>query len=136
MKFVTKVDRNTGMNPVARAIAKQKLKDSITSHRISIFLLDDGEDAASEMVATSLPVYAMMTCYEELKKTESVEYRKLKSAGNILLQCSESGFKWKREFAITIDNALQICQDEWTRVPPKVLNQAINTLTSASTLKM
>ena len=67
MKFVTKVNRNTGMNPIARAIAKQKLKESITSHRISIFLLDDGENAVSEMVATYLPVYAMMTCLEELK---------------------------------------------------------------------
>lgn len=131
MKFVTKVNRNTGMNPIARAIAKQKLKESITNHRISIFLLDDGEDASSEMVATSLPVYAMMTCLEELKQTDSVEYRKLKSAGNILLRCSESGFKWKREYTITIDNALEICQEQWTRIPPQTLNRAINSLTSA-----
>ena len=119
------------MNPIARAIAKQKLKESITSHRISIFLLDDGENAVSEMVATYLPVYAMMTCLEELKQTDSVEYRKLKSAGNILLRCSESGFKWKREYTITIDNALEICQEQWTRIPPKTLNRAINALTSA-----
>ena len=120
------------MNPVARAIAKQKLKESITSHRISIFLLDEDEDASSEMVATSLPVYAMMTCFEELKQKDSVEYRKLKSAGNILLRCSESGFKWKREYAVTIDNALEICQEQWTRIPPQTLNRATNALTSTS----
>lgn len=115
-------------NPVARAYALQKMKEAVTSHRISIFLMDDDENAESATMATSLPVFAMMFCLEELKQEDSVDYRKLKSAVNVLLECSGNSFKWKRDYAITIDNALGIAQDRWGKIPKELLGRAIDYL--------
>lgn len=115
-------------NPVARAYALQKMKAAVRSHRISIFLMDEDEEAESAIVATSLPVFAMMFCLEELKQEDSVDYRKLKSAVNVLLECSGNGFKWKRDYAITIDNALGIAQDRWGKIPKELLGRAIDYL--------
>ena len=55
-------------NPIARAYGIKKMKEEVVSHRISIFMMEDGEDAESATVATSLPVFAMMYCLEELKE--------------------------------------------------------------------
>ena len=115
-------------NPVARAYALKKMKDAVVSHRISIFLMNDDENAESATVATSLPVFAMMYCLENLKEEDSVDYRKLKSAVNVLLECSGNGFKWKRDYAITLDNALWIAQDRWGKIPKELLSEAIDYL--------
>lgn len=115
-------------NPVARAYALQKMKAAVRSHRISIFLMDEDEEAESAIVATSLPVFAMMFCLEELKQEDSVDYRKLKSAVNVLLECSGNSFKWKRDYAITLDNALGIAQDRWGKIPKELLGRAIDYL--------
>mgnify|MGYP000037582653 CR=1 FL=1 len=115
-------------NPVARAYALQKMKAAVRSHRISIFLMDEDEEAESAIVATSLPVFAMMFCLEELKEEDSVDYRKLKSAVNVLLECSGNSFKWKRDYTITLDNALGIAQDRWGKKPKELLGRAIDYL--------
>jgi len=115
-------------NPIARAYGIKKMKEAVVSHRISIFMMEDGEDAESATVATSLPVFAMMYCLEELKEEESIDYRKLKSAVNVLLECSGNHFKWKRDYAITLDNALGIAQDRWGKIPQELLSRAVNYL--------
>lgn len=120
--------RADASNPIARAYGIKKMKDAVVSHRISVFLMEDDEYAESAMIATSLPVFAMMFCLEELKEEDSVDYRKLKSAVNVLLECSGNGFKWKRDYAITIDNALGIAQDRWGKIPKELLGRAVDYL--------
>lgn len=120
--------KSLSKNPIARAYAIKKLKDAVVSHRISIFMLDEGCDASSELTATALPVFAIMYCLEKQKKEDSIEYRKLKSAVNVLLSCAQGEFSWKKEYAITIDNALDIAQNEWGKIPPELLGRAIDHL--------
>ena len=122
--------RADASNPIARAYGIKKMKDAVVSHRISVFLMEDDEYAESAMIATSLPVFAMMFCLEELKEEDSVDYRKLKSAVNVLLECSGNSFKWKRDYAITLDNALGIAQDRWGKIPQELLGRAVNYLSS------
>lgn len=122
--------KSLASNPVARAFAIKKLKEAVVSHRISIFLLDEGQDAGSELTATAMPVFAMMYCLEKLKEEDSIDYRKLKSAVNVLLQCSSDEFKWKKEYAITIDNALGIAQDRWGKIPRELLGEAVDHLSN------
>lgn len=123
-----KKKRADASNPVARAYAIKKMKESVVSHRISIFLLNEGEDAQSQLTATALPVFAMMYCLEKLNEEDSIDYRKLKSAVNVLLECSGNHFKWRRDYAITIDNALGIAQDRWGKIPKELLGGAIDHL--------
>jgi len=123
-----KKSKSLTRNPIARAYAIKKMKEAVVSHRISIFMLDEGQEASSELTATSLPVFAMMYCLEETNQEDSIEYRKLKSAVNVLLECSGNEFKWKKDYAITLDNALGIAQDEWGKIPPELLGRAIDHL--------
>lgn len=129
-KLVTKVRKHTGLNPVARAVAKEKLRESVTTQRIAIFLLNEGEVCADTATILALPIYAVMVAMDRTGESDSGDARKMKSACKVLSELSERGFKWKKEYAITIDNGLEICQRRWAGLPPDVLNKAIKDLES------
>lgn len=120
--------KKKNLNPVALAYMKQKLKSAITTHRVSIFLLNEDENCNSNLTATSLPVFVMIYCLEKLGLEDSVDYRKLKSAVNVLLECSANEFKWKKRYAITIDNALEIYVRRAPSIDPALMSQAIQHL--------
>lgn len=125
MKFIVKTKKHIARNPVAKAIAKNKLKSSITDHRIGCFMLENGENCYSEAYAMSQAIFVMLFSYEDLNQTDSVEYRKLKSAGVILVDCAQNGWKWNKEWSITLDNAMEICQENWTKIPSDVLQKSM-----------
>ncbi|CAB5220268.1 hypothetical protein UFOVP236_14 [uncultured Caudovirales phage] len=129
MAMVRKVRKNTALNPVARAIAKEKLKQEIVTQRISIYLMNEGEDVRDAMVLLSLPVYAVMMCFEHMGE-DSADVRKLKSGCMVLKEISERNFEWKLAYARTLDNALEICERRWSKLDPRLLNSIIGQLES------
>lgn len=129
MKFVQKVgSKNVGLNPVARAFAVQKMREKSLSHQISMMMLEEGEYAASEAIAQSFIVYALLACLQEMGETDSVDYRKLKSAAVVLEELAKRGFTWRRADAITLDNSMEICINRWAKIDPILLNKHINRL--------
>lgn len=118
-------DRNVARNPVARAIAKQKLKQNMLDMRIHFLMMDDGTPCQSEVLTISDAIFVMACCYEFMKQEQCVEFRKLRSAMRILEECSETGFKWRREWAMTIDNAIDICSENWTKIPSIIFQRAM-----------
>jgi hypothetical protein len=119
-------DKNVARNPIARAVAAQQLKTKMLDQRIQLLMLDDGVDARANILPISDAVFVMAYAYELIGKEDSVEYRKLKSAMLTLTACSERKFKWHKADAITIDNAIGICVDNWQTVPHDLLQQSIN----------
>lgn len=118
-------DKNVARNPVARAIAKQKLKQNMLDMRIHLFMMDEGTPCQSEILTMSDAVFVMAYSYELMGKKDSVECRKLRSAMNVLRECSETGFKWNPDWAITIDNAIDICAENWTKIPSVTFQRAM-----------
>lgn len=131
MSLIKKVKKSTALNPVARAIAKENLKRAVTTQRIAIFLLNNGEDCRGSIVALSLPVYAIHLSFERLGETDTPDARKLKSGCKVLVELAERNFIWKKAYAMTMDNALEICERRWAGIPPSILNTAINDLESS-----
>jgi hypothetical protein len=119
-------EKNVAKNPVARAIAAQQLKKRMLDHRIQLLMLDEGIDARAHILPISDSIFIMSYAYELMKKEDCVEYRKLKSAMLTLTNCSERRFTWHKADAITIDNAISICVDNWTKVPYNLLQHSIN----------
>jgi hypothetical protein len=126
MKLIKKVKKTVALNPIARAIAKEKLRSVVTTMRIKFFLLEDGDECAGYAMPVATPVYAMLGALTAVGETESADARKLRSGAKVLLEISERQFKWRKADAVTIDNALEICERRWTSIPPRVLNQQID----------
>jgi len=119
-------DRNVARNPVARAIAAQQLKKRMVDHRIQLFMLDEGIDARSHILPISDSVFIMAYALELAGREDTTEYRKLKSAMLVLVNCSERKFVWHKADTITIDNAIDICVNNWTTVSSSILHEAMN----------
>jgi len=130
MKLVKKVSKSSALNPVARAVARQKMREAVTTQRIAIFMLNEGEHCADTAVVLSLPVYAMAGSLERMGELESGDMRKIKSACGVLSELAERGFIWRKEYTVTIDNSLEICQRRWSGIPPKILNAVLHDLES------
>lgn len=129
MGLLRKTQKNVALNPVARALAKKQLASEIVTNRIAIYMMDNGESCGDKTLVMSLPIYAVLVCLENHQEN-SVDVRMLKSACAVLQQIAESGFVWRKEFAVTLDNALQICERRWAGIPAKELNQVIKELSS------
>jgi hypothetical protein len=119
-------DQKIARNPVAKAIAAQQLKKRMVDQRIQLFMLDDGEDATAQIMPISDAVFIMAYAFELINKEQSIEHRKLRSAMLVLVACSERKFIWHKADAITIDNAIDICVKEWTKIPSVTLQKAMN----------
>ena len=120
--------KNVARNPVARAVAKDRLKKMMLDSQIHLFMLDEGDNAASMVLPISDGIFVMAEAYSLSKKEDTPEYRKLKSAMNVLQECAERQFKWHTMDAITINNAIQICVDHWTEIKSNVFHQAIQNI--------
>ena len=119
-------DQKIARNPVAKAIAAQQLKKRMVDQRIQLLMLDEGEDARAQIMPISDAVFIMAYAFELMGKEQSIEHRKLRSAMLVLVACSERKFIWHKADAITIDNAIDICVKEWTKVPSVTLQKAMN----------
>jgi hypothetical protein len=119
-------EQKVARNPVARAVAAQQLKKRMIDHRIQLFMLDEGADARAHIMPISDAVFIMAYAFELIKDEDSIEYRKLRSAMLVLVACSERKFTWRKIDTITIDNAIDICVNKWTKIPSDILQQAMN----------
>jgi hypothetical protein len=113
-------------NPVYRAITKKHLKDAMLDMRIHLLMLDEGQDCSMEILTITDSIHVIAGCFEIMGKQESREFRMLKSAMSVMRECSETGFKWNRNWAITMDNAIDICSDHWSKIPSPIFQQAVD----------
>ena len=119
-------DQKIARNPIARAVAAQQLKKRMVDHRIQLLMLDEGVDAKEHIMPISDSIFIMAYALQLDGKEDSTEHRKLRSAMLVLVDCSERRFIWHKADAITIDNAIDICVSNWTRVPSDTLQEAMN----------
>jgi mitochondrial fission protein ELM1 len=89
-------------------------------------MLDEGVDARSHILPISDSVFIMAYALELAGREDTTEYRKLKSAMLVLVNCSERKFVWHKADTITIDNAIDICVNNWTTVSSSILHEAMN----------
>jgi hypothetical protein len=113
------------LNPIARAFAKDRLKRLALNHRIGMMMLVENEYAASEAIAMSFIVHALMACLQEMGESDSVDFRMLKSASVVLTDLSKRNFAWRKADAITLDNAMEICVKRWAGIDPDLLQKHI-----------
>ena len=125
--------KNVVYNPIGRAIAKERLRRTAVDHRIGMMMLVEGEYAASEAIAMSFIIHALLACFEDMKETESVDFRMLKSGAKVLEELSKRGFAWRKADTVTLDNAMEICVKRWAGIDPSLLQKHINWMEQAET---
>jgi hypothetical protein len=117
-----KVSKRTGKNPVAQAVARQRLEKAITDQKIALYMLEQGErcaDLLSGLAGTMTVV--LEACY--LEGIVNTETSVLKGGLNACLQVMMAdSFDKNQTLAISfgLDRALELAG----KVSPDSINKA------------
>ena len=128
MKLVpTKVKKTTGMNPVARAIARQKLKDALTAQKIQLYLLEEGAACAGIcfMIAQMLSALIEAAELDKAVGTDSSDVRIMRGAISACEQMMETD-RFARINLVSLDKGLDAAFALNLRVSPEAFNRAWN----------
>jgi hypothetical protein len=127
--MVTLVPRNVkkqvGMNPIARAIARERLRDSIVDQKIQLYLLKEGVEC-SNIIA---PIFLLMTAFilaasrDKNLGSKVREVRILKGAVSACEQMMDDDF-YRQVNTTTLDVALDCAVDLSKKVDPVLFNDA------------
>lgn len=90
-------------NPIARAVAKQKLAASIRDALIKFYLTPRGEPMPQDAQDAAEVIITAIQILDQRGKDDPV----MRAAISTLAQCSNDEFRWRPEYTTTVDVALQ-----------------------------
>ncbi len=128
MKLVPKkVSKNTGMNPVARAIARAKLKQALLDQKIQLYLLGDGAPCAGIcfMIAQMLSALIEAAELDKTVGTDNVDVRVMRGAISACEQMIETD-RFARINIVALEKGLDAAFALNARVSPEAFNRAWN----------
>ena len=119
------VSRNTAMNPVARAVAQKKLADDLTTRKIKLYMMQDGEPCADllEELAVMLATIGVASELDPDVGGDDVGVRILRG-GMSACQALINTDKWDSLQAVPIERALDEAQMLNRRVHPVYIARA------------
>lgn len=100
-------NRNIGMNPVARAIARAKLKQSILDVKLKLFLMQKGEPCADFLLGISQIIGVVgYACELDPKQGPEVPALRVLRGGLSACQQLVDTDKWDPKQAVAIEAAI------------------------------
>ncbi len=119
------VNKNTALNPVARAMAQKKLADALLNHKIKLYMMQDGESCFQllEGLALMLAVVGVASELDPKIGGEDVGVRILRG-GMSACQALIKTDKWDSLQAVPIERALDEAQLLNKRVHPVYIARA------------
>lgn len=119
------VNKNTALNPVARAVAQKKLADALLNHKIKLYMMKDGEPCFQllESLALMLAVIGVASELDPKIGGDDVGVRILRG-GMSACQALISTDKWDSTQAVAIERALDEAQLLNKRVHPVYIARA------------
>ena len=123
----TKVKKSTGMNPVARAIARAKLKQALLDQKIQLYLLEDGAPCASICFMIGQMLSALIEAAEIDRRvgTDNPEVRIMRGAISACEQMIQTD-KFSRMNIVALERGLDAAFELNARVSPEAFNRAWN----------
>tara|TARA_R110000868_G_scaffold161706_3_gene392542 strand:- start:545 stop:946 length:402 start_codon:yes stop_codon:yes gene_type:complete len=120
-----KVKKQVGMNPIARAVARENLRKSITDQKIQLYFLNDGVECINIIAPIFLLMKAFVLAASRDKKVgvDSREVRILKGAISACEQMMANNV-YHQVNTTTLDVALDCAAGLSKAVDPVLFNSA------------
>ena len=119
------VNKNTALNPVARAMAQKKLADALLNHKLKLYMMQDGEScyALLENLAMMMATIGVASELDPDIGGEDVGVRILRG-GMSACQALIATDKWDSTQVVAIERALDEAQLLNKRVHPVYIARA------------
>jgi hypothetical protein len=128
MKLVPKkVNKQAGTNPVARAIARNILRQAIVDQKIQLYLLEDGAPCAEIcfMIAQMLSVLIEAAALDKTVGTDHADVRVMRGAISACDQMIQTD-RFSRMNIVALEKGLDAAYAMNARVSPHAFNRAWN----------
>jgi hypothetical protein len=126
--------KNIARNPIARAIAKKRLREQLTTHKISLYMTESGEDCR-EIMSALCSVLSVIGHAAELDKNvgrESLDYRILLGGLSACSQMLKTGVYDSMQ-TVSIDKALDCAERLNSKLSQDCVNKAYHKMKSICT---
>lgn len=101
------VDEHVARNPVARAIARQRITAAVTDFAIRLHLLHDGEQVQADGLAGARVLAVAIRVCEQRGQGDAADCRVMRGGLEALVRLAERRWQWRRADATAVDVALQ-----------------------------
>jgi hypothetical protein len=128
MKLVPKkVRASTGMNPVARAVARNILRQAIVDQKIQLYLMQDGDSCAEIcfMIGQMLSVLVEAAALDKTVGTDHADVRVMRGAISACEQMVEKD-RFSRINIVSLERGLDAAYAMNARLSPYAFNKAWN----------
>lgn len=115
-------------NPIARAIAAQKLTQQIRKFCIGLYQLREGEEVVREAEHAATVIWSVLESMYTMGLEDEADARVLRAGVKVLTELAERKFLWRPSYASTVDRSLQICAARYPKIPSNVLYEAYGTM--------
>ena len=124
-----KVSRNVGMNPIARAVARENLRKAVTDQKIQLYLLQEGAPCR-DVLALMLALFTAFITAAERDKNVGADAREVRILKGAISACDQmiTNNSYRQANTTTLDVALDCAVELSKRVDPVLFNTAWNEL--------
>lgn len=125
-----RVGKQIGTNPVARAVARKALDESITKHKIRLYLTNKGEPCADFCTSIGTVLSVLAYAAELSGRGDDPLVRILRGAISACVQMADAD-AYDPINTVALDRALDAAVELNATLKPELITRAWNTLHSA-----
>lgn len=124
-----RVKRQVGMNPIARAVARENLRKAITDQKIQLYLLKEGAPCR-DILGLMLALFTAFITAAERDKNVGADVREVRILKGAISACDQmiANNSYHQANTTTLDVALDCAVELSKRVDPVLFNTAWNEL--------
>lgn len=124
-----RVKRSVGMNPIARAVARENLRKAVTDQKIQLYLLREGSPCR-DILGLMLALFTAFITAAERDKNVGADVREVRILKGAISACDQmiTDNSYRQANTTTLDVALDCAVELSKRVDPVLFNDAWNEL--------
>ena len=124
-----RVKRTVGMNPIARAVARENLRKAITDQKIQLYLLQEGAPCR-DILGLMLALFTAFVTAAERDKNVGADVREVRILKGAISACDQmiTDNSYRQANTTTLDVALDCAVELSKKVDPVLFNTAWNEL--------
>ena len=118
------VGEHVARNPVARAVARQRLRQAMMEFQTRLYMLSDGEYVPVDCQAAAKALAVAAATLEHQGLGDSIECRIIAGGLGAISDIARTKWLWRTRHAGAIDTALEHAKEVYTRASAEDVNAA------------
>lgn len=118
------VDQHVARNPVARAVAKQRVTQAVRDFQVRLHMLQDGEHVPIDCQAAAKVLAVACAVLDTYGLGQCTAAKIMAGGMGALADMASTRWTWRTRHAVAVDQALAQAAPVLTRAPAEVMQQA------------